>query len=143
PEVGDDSKGFLLPLKKQFFEYFTPNDLLGAGPGKPSIEMTQGVAGSVKVTLRIPIMREGEYIAFERTYYQSLEHQITKPDEAANKGVVVEQQVGLTLFPFVKTNIPDLASPYRVQIIDRNVAGVFKNSEYVLQFFSQRSHVPI
>ncbi len=113
------------------------------GPGKPSIEMTQGVAGSVKVTLRIPIMREGEYIAFERTYYQSLEHQITKPDEAANKGVVVEQQVGLTLFPFVKTNIPDLASPYRVQVIDRNVAGVFKNSEYVLQFFNQRSHVPI
>ena len=143
PEVGDDSQGFLLPLKKQFFEYFTPNDLLGAGPGKPSIEMTQGVAGSVKVTLRIPIMREGEYIAFERTYYQSLEHQISKPDEAANKGVVVEQQVGLTLFPFVKTNIPDLASPYRVQVIDRNVAGVFKNSEYVLQFFSQRSNVPL
>lgn len=143
PEVGDDSKGFLLPLKKQFFEYFTPNDLLGAGPGKPSIEMTQGVAGSVKVTLRIPIMREGEYIAFERTYYQSLEHQISKPDEVTNKGVVVEQQVGLTLFPFVKTNIPDMASPYRVQVIDRNVAGVFKNSEYVLQFFSQRSHVPI
>ncbi len=56
---------------------------------------------------------------------------------------MVEQQVGLTLFPFVKTNIPDLASPYRVQVIDRNVAGVFKNSEYVLQFFSQRANVPI
>ncbi|GHB67201.1 hypothetical protein [Persicitalea jodogahamensis] len=142
-EVGDDSKGFLLPLKKQFFDYFTPNDLLGGGPGKPGLEMTQGVAGSVRVTLRIPIMKEGEYIAFERTYYQSLEHQITKPDEADNKGVVVEQQVGLTLFPFVKTNLPDVASPYRVQVIDRNVAGVFKNSDYALQFFNQRANVPI
>ncbi len=142
-EVGDDSKGFLLPLKRQFFDYFTPNDLLGAGPGKPSIEMTQGVAGSVRVTLRIPIVKEGEYIAFERTYYQSLEHQITKPDEAENKGVVVEQQVGLTLYPFVKTNLPDIASPYRVQVIDRNVAGVFKNSDYVLQFFNQRANTPI
>lgn len=142
-EVGDDSKGFLLPLKKQFFDYFMPNDLLGGSPGKPSIEMTQGVAGSVRVTLRIPIVKEGEYIAFERTYYQSLEHQITKPEEAANKGVVVEQQVGLTLYPFVKTNLPDIASPYRVQVIDRNVAGVFKNSDYALQFFNQRANVPI
>ena len=142
-EVGDDSKGFLLPLKKQFFDYFTPNDLLGGSPGKPSIEMTQGVAGSVRVTLKIPIMKEGESIAFERTYYQSLEHQITKPEESANKGVVVEQQVGLTLYPFVKTNLPDIASPYRVQVIDRNVAGVFKNSEYALQFFNQRANVPI
>ncbi len=45
-EVGDDSKGFLLPLKKRFFDYFTPNDLLAASPGKPTIEMMQGVAGS-------------------------------------------------------------------------------------------------
>ncbi|MBU1820846.1 MAG: hypothetical protein KKG00_04945, partial [Bacteroidetes bacterium] len=142
-EVGNDSKGFLLPLKKRFFDYFTSNDLLAASPGKPGIEMVQGVAGSVKVTLRIPIMKEGEYIAFERTYYQSLENQISKPDEAANKGIVVEQQVGLTLFPFVKINNPDLASPYRVQLIDRNVAGVFKNSEYVLQFFNQRANTAI
>jgi hypothetical protein len=143
--VGSDSKGFLLPLKKRFFDYFTPNDLLGASPGKPGIEMVQGVAGSVKVTLRIPIMKEGEYIAFERTYYQSLENQISKPDDATNKGIVVEQQVGLTLYPFVKINNPDLASPYRVQLIDRNVAGVFKNSEYVLQFFNQRTNdaIPI
>lgn len=142
-DVGNDSKGFLLPLKKRFFDYFTSNDLLAASPGKPSIEMVQGVAGSVKVTLRIPIVKEGEYIAFERTYYQSLENQISKPDEANNKGVVVEQQLGLTLFPFVKLNNPDLASSYRVQVIDRNVAGVFKNSDYVLQFFNQRANTPI
>ncbi len=29
-EVGDDSKGFILPLKKQFFDYFTSDDLISS-----------------------------------------------------------------------------------------------------------------
>jgi hypothetical protein len=133
-EVGDDSKGFVLPLKKQFFDYFNSDDLLSSLPNKPKIEMVQGAAGSVKVILRIPVAKNGEYISFERTYYQSSD----MPNEEQNKGVIVEHQFGVTLFPFVKTNNPGIEAYYRVQLVDRDVTGLLKNTDYDLKFFSNR-----
>jgi hypothetical protein len=138
-EVGDDSKGFILPLKKQFFDYFNSNDLLSSLPNKPKIEMVQGAAGSVKVILRIPVAKQGEYISFERIYYQSSD----KPNEEQNKGVIVEHQFGVTLFPFIKTNNPNIESYYRVQLVDRDVTGVLKNTDYDLRFFSNTEQDPI
>jgi hypothetical protein len=131
-EVGDDSKGFILPLKKQFFDYFNSDDLVSSMPNKPKIEMVQGAAGSVKVILRIPVAKQGEYISFERTYYQASD----KPDEEQNKGIIVEHQFGVTLFPFIKINDPNIEAFYRVQLVDRDVAGSIKNTEYDLSFFS-------
>ncbi|MDX2000889.1 MAG: hypothetical protein SFW35_00525 [Chitinophagales bacterium] len=138
-EVGDDSKGFLLPLKKKFFDYFTSSDLLDTKPGSPKIEMIQGAAGSVKVILSIPIAKEGEYISFERIYYQTSENQLSKPDEENNKGVVVEHQLGITLFPFIKTNNADLGAFYRVQLIDRDVVGILKNADFDLKFYTNNN----
>ena len=135
-QFGDDSKGFILPLKKQFFDYFNSDDLLSSLTNKPKIEMVQGTVGSVKVILRIPVAKQGEFISFERTYYQSPENQIGKTDEEKNKGVIVEHQFGVTIFPFIKTNIPNIEPYYRVQLVDRDVAGIFKNTDYDLKFFS-------
>lgn len=135
-EVGDDSKGFILPLKIQFFDYFNSDDLVSSLPNKPKIEMVQGAAGSVKVILRIPVAKQGEYISFERMYYQSSD----KPNEEQNKGVIVEHQFGVTLFPFIKTNNPSIEAYYRVQLVDRDVTGVLKNTEYDLKFFSNSAH---
>lgn len=135
-EVGDDSKGFILPLKKQFFDYFNSDDLVSSLPNKPKIEMVQGAAGSVKVILRIPVAKQGEYISFERVYYQSSD----KPNEEQNKGVIVEHQFGVTLFPFVKTSNPNIEAYYRVQLVDRDVTGILKNTDYDLKFFSNTEH---
>lgn len=135
-EVGDDSKGFILPLKKQFFDYFNSDDLLSSLPNKPKIEMVQGAAGSVKVILRIPVAKQGEFISFERIYYQSTD----KPNEEQNKGVIVEHQFGVTLFPFIKTNNPNIEAYYRVQLVDRDVTGILKNTDYDLKFFSNIEH---
>lgn len=135
-EVGDDSKGFILPLKKQFFEYFNSDDLVSSLPNKPKIEMVQGAAGSVKVILRIPVAKQGEFISFERIYYQSSD----KPSEEQNKGVIVEHQFGVTLFPFIKTNNPNIEAYYRVQLVDRDVTGILKNTDYDLKFFSNTEH---
>lgn len=135
-EVGDDSKGFILPIKKQFFDYFDSVDLLSSLPNKPKIEMVQGAAGSVKVILRIPIAKQSEYISFERIYHQSSDYQIGNPDEEKNRGVVVEHQFGVTLFPFIKTSNPMIEAYYRVQLVDRDVAGIFKNTVYDLKFFT-------
>jgi hypothetical protein len=64
-------KDLFCHLKKQFFDYFNSDDLISSLPNKPKIEMVQGAAGSVKVILRIPVAKQGEYISFERIYYQS------------------------------------------------------------------------
>lgn len=140
-EVGDDSKGFILPLKKQFFDYFNSDDLVSSLQNKPKLEMVQGAAGSVKVTLKIPVAKQGEYISFERTYYQSSD----KPNEEQNKGVIVEHQFGVTLFPFIKTSNPNIEAYYRVQLVDRNVGdSVFKNSDYQLNFYqNQQANNPL
>jgi len=142
-EKGNDSKGYVLPLKPAFFEYFNGEDLINSTPGKPEIKMIQGLANSVKVSLRIPINRENEYISFERTYYQSAEREISKPDEENNKGVIVEHQFGVTIFPFIKTNHLEINPFYRIQLIDRDVAGILKSSEYDLNFFSNKSREPV
>jgi hypothetical protein len=135
-EVGDDSKGFILPLKKQFFDYFNSDDLVSSSENKPKIEMVQGAAGSVKVILRIPVVKQGEYISFERMYYQSSD----KPNEEQNKGVIVEHQFGVTLFPFIKTSNPNIEAYYRVQLVDRDVTGNLKNTDYDLKFFSNTEY---
>lgn len=135
-EVGGDSKGFILPLKKQFFDYFNSDDLVSSLQNKPKIEMVQGAAGSVKVILRIPVAKQGEYISFERMYYQSSD----KPNEEQNKGVIVEHQFGVTLFPFIKTSNPSIEAYYRVQLVDRDVTGILKNTDYNLKFFSNTEH---
>jgi len=54
---GNDLKGYVLPLKPLFFDYFTTDDLVGSLPDKPRITMEQGIAGSVKVILNIPVVK--------------------------------------------------------------------------------------
>lgn len=134
-ESGNDSNGYILPLKPKFFEYFNSSDLLSAGSTKPKIEIIQGVASSVKVLLKLPVTRDNEFITFERIYMQSPEHDRAQPDESKNKGVIVEQQFGITLFPFIKTNQPALKPYYRVQLVDRDVLELTKGNEYDLNFF--------
>jgi hypothetical protein len=142
-DKGDDSKGYLLPLKERFFDYFNSDDLISTSSGKPKIEMVQGINNTVKVLLKIPVAQNGEYISFERIYTPSPENQIVKPDEEKNKGFIVEHQFGITLFPFIKTNDPNIEPFYRVQLVDRDVAGVFKYTDYDLRFFSNQNHSEI
>lgn len=138
-DSGDDTKGYILPLKKQFFDYFDTSDLLGSSMKNPKIELIQGTGGVVKVILKIPIVKEEEFISFERIYYPSPENQIEKPDEENNKGTIVEHQFGVTLFPFIKTNISNIEAFYRVQLVDRNVgSSAFKNSDYQLNFYQNQ-----
>jgi len=134
-EIGDNSKGYLLPIKREFFDYFDSLDFINSSSGKPIIKMEQGVASSVKVTLRIPIIKAGEYITFERIYHQVSD----KPNEEQNKGVIVEHQFGITLFPFVKIPNNQINKFYRIQLIDRDVTGEHKNSDFDLNFYSNSS----
>jgi hypothetical protein len=141
-ENGDDgNKGFLLPLKPLFFEFFNASDLLGATPGSPKIKMTQSVSNSIKVSLLIPVSKNGEYIAFERIYFQN--ESGMKPDEANNKGVIVEHQFGITIYPFIKTNYKDITPDYRIQLVDRDVVGSLRHADYDLKYFSDGLIPPV
>ncbi|MBE7516043.1 MAG: hypothetical protein HS105_05475 [Chloracidobacterium sp.] len=128
-------KGYLLPLKRQFFDYFTTADLLTRLPDKPQITISNGLGESAKVVLRIPIQKSDELITFERIYYPAPEDQTPPTDEVNNKGVIVEHQFGITIFPFVKPQNND-ASFYRIQLIDRNVSDNLKDTSYDIKFYS-------
>lgn len=134
-DAPDGAKGYLLPLKKEFFNYFDAADLTTGAPGKPAIEM-HVFGDNVQVILKIPITKQDEYIHFERKYFLTEKHQITRPDEINNRGVLIEQQIGLTLFPFIKIRQPNITPFYRVQFIDRNIDGNLEHTEFDLKFFT-------
>jgi|LakMenEpi03Aug12_release.lakeMendotaPanAssembly.Ray.scaffolds.fasta_scaffold23693_6 hypothetical protein len=143
-EVGDDLKGYILPLKKQFFDYFFAADLLSTSPDKPTINLIQGIENSVRVVLSIPIKKDGEHISLERIYLNSpRDNQLLKQDESLNRGIIVEQQVGISIYPWIKTNNPELGAYYRIQVVDRNNAGIFKDTDYNLQFYSDDKENPV
>lgn len=138
-QANPEAKSFVLPLKKQFFDYFDSNDLVSSSHAKPKIEIIPGIADSVKVKLHIPIKKSNEYITFERIYKQSAENELSIPDLTKNEGTVIQQEFGITVFPFIRINSPEVAPYYRVQLVDRNSIGLFKNVSYELSFYSDNS----
>ena len=136
-----DQKGFILPLKRAFFDYFDVADLQGSVEGgKKFFEMEPRAAGGVRVTLRIPVKQE--YITLERIYMPSInEGDVLPADEENNKGVIVESQFGVTVYPFVKTQDKTESAHYRVQLIDRDVSPYNKHHQYELRFFQNQDNL--
>ena len=134
-ESGEANKGYILPLKPLFFSFFDTQDLLS---GKVRIDMTQRALNAVKVVLHIPIAK-GEFVTFERLYSFSDDYSVMQDEDAGDKGVVIEQQFGLTLFPFIKNNNPSVHSYYRVQMVDRNIKEKIRSSIYDLKFYTNES----
>ena len=92
----DQKNCYLLPLRKEFFNYFTPEELMGTMPdGKRMFELISN-AGGVKAVLRIPIQR-GEYITYERLYFREA---IAEPE--TNKGGVIVRLFNVALLPNMK-----------------------------------------
>jgi hypothetical protein len=112
----ENRKGYLLPLTKDFFEFFDAEDLTN---GKVRFEITPSSLG-VRVTLQIPIKGAAkstlkEYITYEREYVLL----DTEPNLTENEGAIVEHTFMLSIFPFVKADSEEALPPdYRVQIIE-------------------------
>ncbi|OZI08856.1 hypothetical protein BWI93_06370 [Siphonobacter sp. BAB-5385] len=142
-------KSYLLPLKSDFFEFFSAQDLMRGG--EVNIQMEERAGGSVRVTLQIPlgkwdvaqqkVVPTGRTLKLSRMYYDD---PTKSPNEEKNEGVIAEHQFGMTVFPFVKMKRPPLANfkpMYRVHLVDRDVsAQTFKN-EYKLNFFDQNNQL--
>ena len=112
--------GFILPLKKIYFDYFSVKDLMSAhSDGKKVIEIKK-MSGGVTVTLRIPI-KNNKYIQISRQYLESVtQEKILKPDEIKNQGVIIQNQFTVSIYPFIK--VPDSINPHsRFLLVDRDV----------------------
>ena len=94
---GTDVEGcYLLPLRKEFFSYFTVEELQGTMPdGKKMFELVRN-AGGVKAILRVPVQKN-EYITYERLYFADA---MAEPQN--NKGGIIKRTFGVALFPLVK-----------------------------------------
>ena len=128
-ETEDRGKSYLLPLSKCFFDFFNTDDLISEEPQKPTISIT-AYPGSVDVILRIPISANSQFITFKRTYENPSTLNMALPDISNNKGYIIENQIGLSIFPDIKVETTN-HSPYRVMLIDRDL----KHLDFNLSFY--------
>ncbi|NII26669.1 hypothetical protein HB364_16390 [Pseudoflavitalea sp. X16] len=135
--TGEKDHGFVLPIKKSFFEYFSITDLMGTvSDGKKMFELVQ-MPGGVKAILRIPI-KKNRYIQFSRLYHTNqFQDKVQKADEKENFGIVAENQFTLAIYPFLKLSQP-VNPHYRVMFVDRDVHALTKHYNYSLSFYKEQ-----
>lgn len=138
----NEETGYILPLKKEVFRYFSAEDIQGVVPGTgvKMFEMKKGVAGSVDVALRLPVQK-GHFIELKRTYKvsQSLEVPL-EPSAIENKGVVSEHAVTVAVYPFLKTG-NDTGANYRILLADADKELHNQHLRYGLKFFKDDASV--
>ena len=111
PIKGTPETGYLLPVKRCFFDYFSVEDLKGTTPsGKRFIEINELAAG-IQVILRIPI-QNGD-VEYRRNYVLDV-----KPDEANNQGTIVLAPENFTVGVFPPVKFGDESdAQYRIAIM--------------------------
>ena len=130
-----EDKDFVLPIKRAFFDYFNVEDL------QRMLTLETRIGGGVFVRLTIPIQQQ-QTIAFERLYLPAANPSAPqKPKEEQNEGVIIQQEVGLTIFPFVRVNTPQLKPDYRVLLVDRDIYHHTKHLSYKLDFFKNEGEI--
>jgi hypothetical protein len=130
------TKSYLLPLKKDFFDFFDVEDLTIGQGHKVSISMEPlGGESGVKVTLTIPLKMGQPPIKFERIYKSSISEIPLIPDEnKSDGGSIVELQFGVNLMPFIRIENAGFNPIYRVQVVDRDIDYLNFSNDYNLKF---------
>ncbi len=130
-----EEKDFVLPIKRTFFDYFNVEDL------NRMLTMETRANGGVFVRLSIPIQKQ-QTISFERLYLPAANPTAPpKPKEDKNEGVIIQQEVGLTIFPFVRVDTPLLKPDYRILLVDRDIYHHTKHLSYKLDFFKNEGTI--
>lgn len=107
-----DGYSYLLPIKKEYFQYFTMEDL------KKNFRMERRVVvedKAVKVTLEIPIKGQNgqvNFITYERFYYETPSSTMDEKN-----GRVIVKDFALHIFPFLKVK-KNLMADYRINVVD-------------------------
>jgi len=135
-KAGQDEPGFALPIKRKYFEYFTIADLQGVvQDGKKRFEI-QKLSDGVVVTLRVPV-QNNQYVTLSRIYSPSSKSDgIPVVDEKANIGYILDHQVTLAIYPFIKTGNIENAH-YRIMLAERDYKPVNKSFDAGLKFYRE------
>ena len=104
------TRGYLLPLKPEFFRWFTAADLKGRVVGRNMMDIEELSDGSVQVTLRIPVKKR--CIELSRRYLTTNDP-TWQWDERRGTGRMVDAIMSTSIFPFVRTGQND---DYTVQL---------------------------
>jgi hypothetical protein len=113
--------GYLLPLKRAFFDFFNVEDLRN---GTVRLNMEERLGGqAVQVTLDIPVHKRGQFITFERTYNLTVsDTPQTEPDPSQNEGIIWTKYITINIYPFIKSGSKPIFSPeYRLQFIEADL----------------------
>ena len=141
-----EQKDYLLPIKRSFFDYFTTDNVMKSvmPDGKRMFELN-AMGDGINAILRVPIHGGVSYITYERLYMPSVNPmEIPRPDEEKNKGVIVENQFGMTIFPFVKSSAESaIPADYRIMLIDRDIQPLTSRNEYNLSFHANGNNVEL
>jgi hypothetical protein len=136
----ESTKGYLLPIKKLYFDYFNTKDLMGSMPdGTKTLEIKEGINGSLNVVLKIPI-QGNSYITYSRIYKRAVqEYQMAEPDIDRNIGAIIENRFNITIYPFLKStaNKPS----YRVGVMNIDNHPLYSHSEYNLSFYNDGEEI--
>lgn len=122
--------GFILPLKKECFKYFSPDDLMSGNmpDGKPVFELeSRGGGAGIKAILRIKI--GVDYVEFTRLYRED-----GQVDLSRNEGGMKEVLLGVNIFPFIKSKVDTIKNEYRVHVLDaeHNYEKQISNLEFFI-----------
>jgi hypothetical protein len=134
-----ENKGYLLPLKKDFFDFFGFEDL---EKGNVKLTMQGKDGGGVKVSLQIPIeSRNGqqEYISFDRTYIPANANDLPKPNLSYNEGFIIEEKFTINIYPLVRSGEYKLNANYRIQLIEQKT----NNEDIKIDFMDLANNSPI
>lgn len=109
----DAENYYLLPLKDEFFKYFSSKDLFEKRiSGRKMLELEKLSGDSVKATLRIPIQATNRYIEYERIYTNGLQADVNR-----NKGCLKELDFAFGIFPCIKFK-QEREAFYRISLIN-------------------------
>jgi hypothetical protein len=121
---------YLLPIKPLYFQYFSTATLQSKAPdGRPTFRMRKVGQDAIAIELRIPIKKENEVVTFERIYQLGVQ-----PDEAGNKGAIVDYQINLGLFPAAMGNESFIQ---HIGLIDNDILFDTQYNRYQLSFFEE------
>ncbi len=96
----DEDNFPLIPVKEEYFKYFSVGDLMGTIGGRKVLEFNKKAAG-IDVILRIPVNANNgqSYIEYQRTYYKDS----TPADKTRNRGkIVFYSDITFAMSPNVK-----------------------------------------
>jgi hypothetical protein len=120
---------YLLPVKKEFFNYFDPKEL--------DRYLTFIIDPAyVKVQLAVPVKR-GE-ILFERTYYENPQNpRDANGNVIPKKGKLLQARLGLGVLPFTKFADAAYNDFYKLMLVDLEGSGQAAFNQFSLQFYKE------